>query len=390
MQVQNIYDSWRAANVFIGWQFFVVFNLHSKYIRLSNWTDLGSIGNDPSMQQPYNESTRIEDLLAERLVRYAELRPCTTAFIDTRTPGSAEKENFTIIGPGVTESPDQYVHIEIPHGFNIGGARQPPDCVNSQHSHETAEVFVVHSGRWVFCLGPNKEDGEVVLGPGDTISLPIHMFRGFKNIGNDVGFLFGVLGGDDPGHVTWAPNVFDNAKEYGLILLEDGSLVDTTKGETIPEGKRPMPPTTEADVARLKRLTAEDLADCVLPHDKLKPVRASGLPEVSEAPIIGTASPDEGLGEGQMTWSHGFHLRRITVAPDGVTKKHTRAEEEVILMYKGQLSIDIADGSVELGPGDVFTVPIGVPRRFANRGSELVEAYVVRGGDHPAAATIVD
>lgn len=35
-------------------------------------------------------------LLAKRLVRYADLRPCTTAFIDTRTPGSAEKENFTI------------------------------------------------------------------------------------------------------------------------------------------------------------------------------------------------------------------------------------------------------------------------------------------------------
>ena len=56
-------------------------------------------------------------LLAERLVRYDELKPCTTAFIDTRTPGSKEKENFTIIGPGVAESPDQHVHIDIPHGF---------------------------------------------------------------------------------------------------------------------------------------------------------------------------------------------------------------------------------------------------------------------------------
>ncbi|MDH3747598.1 MAG: cupin domain-containing protein [Gammaproteobacteria bacterium] len=342
------------------------------------------------MPHPDTESARFEDLLAERLVRYAELRPCTTAFIDTRTPGSAEKENFTIIGPGVSESQDQHVHIETPHGFNIGGARQPPGCVNSQHSHETAEVFVVYSGRWAFCLGPNKEDGEVVLEPGDTISIPIHMFRGFKNIGNDFGFLFGVLGGDDPGHVTWAPYVFDNAKEYGLILLEDGSLVDTAKGEQIPEGKRAMPPTTEADVARLKRLTAEDLADCILPHDKLKPTRASGLPEINESPIIGGASPDEGLDAGQMTWSHGFHLRHLAIVPDVVTKPHTRAEEEVILMYKGQLSIDIAGGSVDLGPGDIFTVPIGAPHRFANRGDELVEAYVVRGGDHPTAATVVE
>ncbi|MDP6881851.1 MAG: cupin domain-containing protein, partial [Alteromonas macleodii] len=64
-------------------------------------------------------------VLSERLVRYEELIPCRNAFIDTRSPGSDQKENFTIIGPGVAENPDQHVHIAIPHGFNIGGARQP-------------------------------------------------------------------------------------------------------------------------------------------------------------------------------------------------------------------------------------------------------------------------
>ncbi len=340
------------------------------------------------MAQSAESTSTLSKLTAERLVRYAELRPCTTAFIDTRTPGSIEKENFTIIGPGVAENPDQHVHIEIPHGFNIGGARQPPNCINSQHSHETAEVFIVHSGRWAFCLGPNKEDGEVILDPGDTISIPTHVFRGFKNIGDDVGFLFAVLGGDDPGHVTWAPYVFDNAKKYGLILLEDGNLIDSTKGETIPDGKRPMTPTTDADVARLKRLTADDLADCVLTHDQLKPVPVSGLPDIWESPIIGAASPEQELQAGRMAWPHGFHLRHVTVEPGVSSKRHTRAEEEVILMHKGQLSVDIAGGSVELGPGDVFTVPIEAARSFANRGDKLVEAYVVRGGDQPQAAKL--
>ena len=35
-----------------------------------------------------------------RIVRYGELRPCRTAFIDAHTPGSDQKENFTIIGGG--------------------------------------------------------------------------------------------------------------------------------------------------------------------------------------------------------------------------------------------------------------------------------------------------
>ena len=50
----------------------------------------------------------------------------------------------------MSENPDQHVHIPEPHGLNIGGARQPPACTNSQHSHDTAEVFVVHTGRWRF------------------------------------------------------------------------------------------------------------------------------------------------------------------------------------------------------------------------------------------------
>ncbi len=342
------------------------------------------------MVQAMDPAQRHAALLSERLVRYADLRPCTTAFIDTRTPGSAEKENFTIIGPGVAESPDQHVHIEIPHGFNIGGARQPPECINSQHSHETAEVFVVHSGTWAFLLGPNKEDGEVVLGPGDTISIPIHVFRGFKNVGNDTGFLFAVLGGDDPGHVTWAPYVFDNAREYGLILLEDGSLVDTTVGEEIPDGKRPMPPTTEEDVARLDRLTAEQMAGCVVQHGALGAEPSETLPGLGEAPIIGAASEAEGLTAGQMAWPHGFNVRYVTVAPGASTPTHIRHEEEVIMLHKGALGLTLPDGDVEMTPGDVMTVPIDMPRSFWNRGNEMVEAYFVRGGDQPQAPTLIN
>ncbi len=165
--------------------------------------------------------------LQSRIVRYGDLIPCTTAFIDTRTPGSDAKENFTIIGPGVAENPDQHVHITEPHGFNIGGARQPPGCLNSQHFHETAEVFFVHSGRWAFRTGEHADEAEVILEPGDTISIPVHVFRGFENVGADTGFLYAVLGGDDPGRVVWAPEVLEKARGYGLVLLENGRLVDT-------------------------------------------------------------------------------------------------------------------------------------------------------------------
>jgi mannose-6-phosphate isomerase-like protein (cupin superfamily) len=191
-----------------------------------------------------------ETIERERVVRYADLVPCLNAFIDTRNPGSEAKENFTIIGPAFRES-EPACHIAEPHGFNIGGARQPPGCVNSQHSHNTAEVFVVHSGRWRFTLGERGEDASVECGPGDVISLPTGMFRGFTNIGEEVGYLFAVLGGDDPGRVLWAPYVFDMAEKFGLVLLSSGALVDTHAGEAVPEGAGLMPRTSREQVAAM-------------------------------------------------------------------------------------------------------------------------------------------
>ena len=154
-----------------------------------------------------------------RIVRYADLRPCKTAFIDAHTPGSDQKENFTIIGGGVSESPDQHVHIPLPHGFNIGAAGQPPKCRNSLHSHRTAEVFFVLSGRWRFFWGRWGTAGEVTLDPGDIINIPTGMFRGFENIGTDYGMIMAILGGDDAGGgVIWAPHVIEDARDHGRIV----------------------------------------------------------------------------------------------------------------------------------------------------------------------------
>ena len=94
-----------------------------------------------------------QEAMEKRLVRYADLKGLRNAFIDARTPGSDRKENFTIIGPGVSENPAQVVHIPEPHGFNFGAARQPFGCTNSQHSHLTAETFLVHTGKWRFVFG---------------------------------------------------------------------------------------------------------------------------------------------------------------------------------------------------------------------------------------------
>lgn len=299
--------------------------------------------------------------MEQRVVRYADLRPCYNAFIDTRSPGSEKKENFTIIGPGVAENPEQFVHIAEKHGFNIGGARQPPACVNSQHSHDTVEVFVVHTGNWRFNIGENGDDVQVLAGPGDVITLPTNMFRGFTNVGDDLGYLFAVLGGDDAGHVLWAPYVFDMARDYGLVLLESGELIDTAAGQVVPEGARLMPRTTAEQVAKAYIPTLAEAESLVW--------RSDDLQETSVRPIIDP--------EGPFDWDHGFTLARLDIAPGGHLSAEIVDYPEVLFVQSGKLTLNWGEGKLELGKGDTITIPMGLERKLSSEtGASL---YRVRG-----------
>jgi mannose-6-phosphate isomerase-like protein (cupin superfamily) len=326
--------------------------------------------------------------LSERLVRYRDLRPCRTAFIDTRSPGSDKKENFTIIGPGVAENPDQHVHIELPHGFNIGGARQPPHCLNSQHSHLTSEVFVVHSGSWAFRSGVDATDGEVILNPGDVISLPTDVFRGFENIGQSSGFLYAVLGNDDPGRVLWAPWVFDLARDHGLMLMEDGSLQDTQLNGPPSEGLSSMPRTTAKQVAQHRVIDSEGLRDIIVRSHKFRwstQTTLSRFEGVEEVSLLGPANEAESMPAGHLGWQHGFVVRALSLAPGASIPAHIRKEEEVLFIQQGSCRITVDGESLEMNPGDSFTTPIGSRRSFSNHGQMACTLYITRRNNQPMA-----
>lgn len=324
-----------------------------------------------------------------RTVRYGDLIPCTTAFIDAKTPGSDQKENFCIIGPGVAENPGQYVHVKIPHGFNIGGARQPKGCINSQHSHVSEEVFLVHSGSWAFRWGHDGTDGEVVLKQGDVISIPINVFRGFECVSDEESFLFAILGNDDPGHVTWAPHVFEQAKGHGLVLTEAGHLIDTSNGEEIPDGDKPCIPTSLEDVKAFRQMSAEEMGACVvtntetnLSSDTELCVHSNG---VVEAPIIGPPNPAEMIDAGKIGNPHGFHFRKVVLANGGVIPGHSRSEEEVVFVHQGSVSLVWDSESIQLNAGDTTTIPKGMNKSLRTSSDAGATLYIVRGGDVPAA-----
>lgn len=324
--------------------------------------------------------------LAKLCVRYEDLVPCLNAFVDSRSPGSDKKENFTVIGPGVAENPNQHVHIPLPHGFNIGGARQPPGCLNSQHSHLTAEVFIAYSGKWRFKWGVNGDDGAVEINKGDTISLPPNMFRGFENISDETGFMFAVLGGDDPGKVVWSPAVFELAKDNGLILLKDGRLIDTIAGEEVPADAVLEVAPTAAEIERLASPSNEEMMKQVTYFTDIRanahsPLAADG---VEECPIITPRSTGDGFSPGPIVgwWEHGFNLCCLKLAANVSLPSHSRAEEEVLLMLSGSVRIRMGDDEIELKPGSILTLPKDELRTW-QVGNEDAVTFVVRGGDRP-------
>ena len=283
-----------------------------------------------------------------RIVRYGELHPCKTAFIDAHTPGSDQKENFTIIGGGVSESPDQHVHITIPHGFNIGAAGQPPKCRNSMHNHRTAEVFFVLKGRWRFFWGEKGDAGEVILEEGDIFNIPTNIFRGFENIGTDYGMIMAILGGDDAGGgVIWAPHVIEDAKAHGLILGENGKLYDSKKGERLPEGVKPMPLLSKEELAEVDCPSAMD----VIGGYVRRYLDMVALAEEKPVKVIGA--------EGLIRDKPGFEVDFLTRA-SATQEKHEHDKPSVLMPVKGHWRVDWDGGSATLAPGDTMSVPEGL------------------------------
>jgi mannose-6-phosphate isomerase-like protein (cupin superfamily) len=313
------------------------------------------------------------------LVRYGELIPCRTAFIDAHTPGSDQKENFTIIGGGVSESADQHVHITERVGFNIGAAGQPPKCRNSLHSHRTAEVFFVARGRWRFFWGRRGDAGEVVLEEGDVFNIPTGIFRGFENIGDDYGMIMAILGGDDAGgRVIWAPQVIEDAADHGLVLGENGKLYDTKAGQALPEGVGPMPLLGEDELASFPEPDARDVVRGHVARYWDMVAMAGREPVV----VIGA--------DGILRDRPGFELSLATrgSAP-GEMHAHDRAAVLMPVTGHWRLSWEApgGTGSEVVGPGDTALVPAGLRHAVLPSMTGEAAMYRVIATDDPAGPT---
>ena len=163
--------------------------------------------------------------MEQYVARFAEQESSAKAFIDTRIPGH-ERDIFSIIGGGVMEDPDMNPPIPA-QDFHLAMIRSEPGKGAALHAHLTQEVFMPLSGRWAIYWGPQGER-EVILEQYDVISVPIHVMRGFRNVGKETAMMLAVVGGHDPGRVGWPESMKEQAAAAGLVLDGDGNLRESS------------------------------------------------------------------------------------------------------------------------------------------------------------------
>ncbi|MBW0104418.1 hypothetical protein [Pseudonocardia sp. KRD291] len=337
--------------------------------------------------------------IVRRTVRYADWVPCKAAFIDCRTPGSDRKDNYSFIGPGVTQNTGQYVNLREPHGFNLGAAGMPNGTTNSLHLHFTAEVFINFGGDYLLRWGPDGGQGEYRSVDGDVVSVPPWIFRGFTNEGPDDGVLLTVLGRDDTGGIIWGPTVLEQAAGHGLYLTADNRLIDTVAGDEVPDDVALIRPMDQAEIDRLDTYSVAQFRSRVThAADRVwvdEPFLCSGLPggAADLSPVIGYGMLEQrGVGP-RLPEPHGFALAWLRAVPGEGMLAHRHGETQVVTAKAGRWQVRLNTGAdeqvVELGPLDSLSVPPGSWRSFtlldaasgraADEGTG--ELLVVTGGD---------
>ncbi len=333
-----------------------------------------------------------QEELTRRHIHRSQYVSCDDAFIDVRLPGSTPKENYSIIGPGVTQNASQVINLREPHGFNIGAAGMAPGITNNLHLHFTAEVFIVCEGSFTLRWGALGDEGEALLEEGDVICMPTWMFRGFSNTGKRHGFLMTVLGGDDTGGIIWSPEVMRRARDTGLWLGKDNQMIDVPAGGPAPSEYQLLPLMPPEEVHALRRWTPAELMARAVKRAQ-RDFRTATLDAVLPgrgwmlAPVIGFGLSQHRDHRPAVSEPQGFSVEWIQLPPGQRSAAFTLDEVAVLVHAQGPLIVAFNDGdasvSAPLGAWDTLSIPAGTLRQFINTGTEPAYALLIVNGDAP-------
>ncbi len=335
------------------------------------------------------------DALAQRFIPFKSLRYSTEAFIDYAIAECGPKYNYALVGPGVSQNPNQPVSLREPHGFQVGGVSLPHGKVNPPHMHFTCEVFICTRGAWRMQWGFNPEVSATDIGEGDILSAPTWLYRGFTNIGVDDGFMFTALGGDATGGILWGPTTLAAAAHAGVHLSSEYRIIDTRKGDVWRPGETPVQPMTPAEIAALRVWPVPDMARRVVRFQDLRwsqhGLLDSALPGCGAqlAAVLGLGLSEDRNLQAPVANAHGLSIEWLKVPPGGRVSRHLLHEKQVLIVKAGQLDVSVettqgprqqrAEGGATAW--DSYALPADCWRSFENPGPDEALALLLTSGD---------
>ena len=289
-----------------------------------------------------------------RLAKFEDLIPSTLPFVEGKLEGHKERKNYSIVGPGVAEDSKQFVKIAMPHSFNLGAVSALPKNGSGLHSHTTAEVFIIYSGKWRFYWGAEGKD-ETILSAGDIISMPTNMFRGFENAGNKEGLIFVVLGGDDPGIITWVPSVLEKAKQTGMALLNDNSLIDLSIND-IPRDKSLLKPISSEEIKKFDNYKLNELEKYICKFSDRTNYENKINENFNLIQILGDTFQGKKFNP-IINQNTGFNLSTLK-AKKGKLENLKFLKPTIMFSQKGSWQIKIDDFLMKVNARDTISIPI--------------------------------
>ena len=289
-----------------------------------------------------------------KLAKFSDLVPSKLPFVEGKLEGHKNRKNYSIVGPGVAEDISQSIKISTPHSFNLGAVSAMPRNGSGLHSHTTAEVFIIFSGKWRFYWGNEGKD-ETILGAGDIISMPTNMFRGFENAGDQEGTMFVVLGGDDPGIITWLPSVLEKAKTTGMALLNDNTLIDLSKNN-IPKDKTLLSPISSEEIKKFDNYNLSEIEKFICKFSKRTNHEVKLNENFKITQIIGNHFQNKTFSP-IINQNTGFNLS-ILKSKKGKINNLKFSKPTVMFSQIGSWQIQIDDFEVNLNSKDTISIPI--------------------------------
>ena len=334
--------------------------------------------------------------LAERFIPFSNLRYSTEAFIDYCIPECKPKHNYALIGPGVSQNPNQPVSLREHHGFQVGGVSVPHGKINPPHMHFTCEVFICTRGDWRIQWGFNPHASSAEIGDGDLVSVPTWIYCGFTNIGVDDGFLFTALGGDNTGGFLWGPDTLEAAAREGVFLTDDYRIIDTRRGDALAPGEKRLQPMTAAEIAALRVWPVAEMAQRIVRFAALRWSRQglldSALPGCGAqmAAAIGLGVLEDRDLAAPVTNAHGVSIEWLKIPAGGCVSRHRLQEKQVLIAKAGRISVEVdtSEGPVAHtlvgtpSAWDSFSLPEGCWRVLRNAGDSEALALLMTAGDH--------